>query len=84
LSILEATGIYCWHWERGGLAAGGESVDEMRAIVCSTLMALIITAARAQAQGAREIMSRTGSCRNIGRSCWTAATSNCDVRRLER
>jgi hypothetical protein len=36
--------------ERGGLAAGGESVDEMRAIVCSTLMALVITTAGAQAQ----------------------------------
>jgi hypothetical protein len=36
---------------RGALAAGGESVDEMRAIVCSTLMALIITTAGAQAQG---------------------------------
>src|SRR4051794_3343111 len=36
---------------RGGLGAGGESVDEMRAIVCSSLMALIITTAGAHAQG---------------------------------
>ena len=36
---------------RGGLTAGGESVHEMRAIVCSTLITLIITTAGAQAQG---------------------------------
>jgi hypothetical protein len=36
---------------RGGLTGGGESVDEMRAIVCSTLMVLITTTAGAQAQG---------------------------------
>jgi hypothetical protein len=35
----------------GDLAAGGESADKMRAIVCSTLMALIITTAGVQAQG---------------------------------
>jgi hypothetical protein len=35
----------------GARRSGRESVDEMRAIVCSTLMALIITTAGAQAQG---------------------------------
>jgi hypothetical protein len=47
----------------------GESGDEMRAIVCSALMALAITTAGAQAEDAREIMSCIRSCRNIEQSC---------------
>ena len=54
------------------LELSAEDVLTNLLIVCSTLT-------RRQARkhkDAREIMSCTGSCQNIGRSCWTAATSN--------